>query len=140
MQTIEKKKKYLKVAAYYFAVSVFVALFSAVYEYFSHGVTSLSMIFAFAPSLLLGALPALVLYFVSPRMSAAGRVPYRLAVASFTVGMIFKGVIEIYGTDSPLTKYYFFAGTLLLAVCAVLRLSDFARKNKHRSVNNFIFL
>lgn len=97
----------------YLIVSALVGIFSAVYEYFSHGVYSLTMILAFAPPLFLGAAPAALLHLLGDEVSRPGRSVFRLGTACLTVGMIFNGVIEIYGSDSPLTKYYFIAAAAL---------------------------
>ena len=49
-----------KTAFIYVCVSIFCALFGGVYEYFSHGVRSNYMIFAFMVPLLAGAAPNLL--------------------------------------------------------------------------------
>ena len=108
-----KRTNYLKIMRNYLIISALVGVFSAAYECFSHEVYSLTMILAFSPSLFLGAAPAALLHLLGDEVSSAGRRIFRLGTACLTVGMIFNGVIEIYGTDSPLTKYYFIAASAL---------------------------
>lgn len=114
MYTSGNKAVNTSVTRNYLVISAVTALFGAVYEYFSHGVWSYSMVYAFAPSLILGALPSVLRAQILKSAPRAGRLLWRLGVAALTVGMIFGGVIEIYGTDSPLTKYYYISAAALL--------------------------
>lgn len=99
---------------------MFCAFFGAVYELFSHEVYSYFMIYAFAFPLLAGAIP----FFL---MRAAGKsFPGRAAdlihagVAALTVGSILRGVLEIYGTSSPLISVYWITGIVLTGAGWVL--------------------
>lgn len=99
----------------YLFVSLFCALFGAVYERFSHGVFSYYMIYAFAVPLAGGVLPFFVL------AGSEWRVPGRLArnlyhsgIAAFTVGCLFRGALEIYGTTNRLSAVYWVAGGIFL--------------------------
>ena len=106
----------IRTAKVYAAVSALVALFGAVYELFGHGVYSYFMIYAFALPLLLGLIPALF-FGAAKRETASSRVGrhyWNAGVATLTVGALFKGVLEIYGTDSPLFIVYSVVGILLL--------------------------
>ena len=103
----------------YLLVTVFCALFSAVYEAFSHGVYAYGMLYAFAFPLMGGLLPALLL------MKRDGELPadlsmqlWHFGISALTVGALFSGALEIYGTTSRLTSVYWLAGgmCLLLAV------------------------
>ena len=95
---------------------VFVAAFGAVYEVFSFGVYSYFMLYAFAVPLLLGALPYLLLALHSTPILPArsGGKLWHAGIASLTVGALFRGVLEIYGTSSALTIVYWALGGLLL--------------------------
>ena len=117
-----KKRQAVRIAGNYIAASLFCALFGAVYELFSHEVYSYSMIYAFVIPLAGGALP-----FLAVAMGHIGRFPgrisrslYHAAITTFTIGSIMKGVLEIYGTASGLTKWYWIAGSILLLSAAVL--------------------
>jgi hypothetical protein len=104
---------------------MFIAYFGAVYERFGHGVYSYYMIYAFAVPLALGAFPALLLGTSkrNVRFPRRGRLLWNAGVATLTVGLLFKGVIEIYGTDSPFFAGYLAVGTALLIAGLVAGLS-----------------
>ncbi len=101
----------------YIGVTAFVGLFSAVYEYFSHGVYSAPMILAFLVPLVLGVLVEL-LGRRWPRLvaSAWSNIFRSFAIATLTVGMILTGVMEIYGTTNSHVIYFFVAGGVMLLV------------------------
>ena len=104
-------------------VSLFCALFGAVYELFSHGVYSYAMLYAFAFPLVLGVLPlALIPVLSAPYPSRAVRNLFHAGIAALTVGSIISGVLEIYGTTNPLTLVYWIIGGVLTALGAVLYL------------------
>lgn len=116
---IDKKRvQALAIARNYLFISLFVAMFGGIYEYFSFGVYSFYMIYAFAFPLVGGVL----LWFmigISRRAAVPGgffRNLWHAGIATLTIGSIFTGILEIYGTTSPLTAVYWFAGLLLLAV------------------------
>lgn len=108
-----------KTALWYLLAAIFLALFGAVYEYFSFGVWSYFMVYAFVPPLLLGALPLIWLMAVGKHLSlpAPARWLWRTGVAALALGCVISGVLEIYGTASTLTKVYFLAGAFCLAAC-----------------------
>lgn len=128
-----------KTALCYVLIALFCALFAWVYEHFSHGVWSFSMVFAFVYPLLLGALPALLL-----GVSPAGAGLWRAGIAALTVGSLLRGALEIYGTGHHLTWVY---GALGAGLCAagelhfifdVLRVSRYnkAKGNLHAKEEN----
>lgn len=106
------------------AVTLFLILFGAVYEAFSHGVYSYFMIYAFVIPLLMGVIPYLV-------MLMKGKYPGKIflnlwnsAIATLSVGSVFQGVLEIYGTTNSLAVVYPIAGGMLIlisVICAVIR-------------------
>lgn len=112
-------------ARLYVLAAVNAAVFSAVYEHFSFGVYSPFMIFAFAVPLLMGALPFLLLGRALKKTGST--VPalvckfWHAAVATLTVGFLFRGVLDIYGTSSPLGTVYWIASAVL-AVLSLLTL------------------
>lgn len=118
-------KRYSKIALVYLITAVFLALFGAVYEYFSFGVYSYFMLYAFAFPLIGGTLPALLL---SLREKAAFAHTwtawlYRCGIATLSVGSVIQGVLEIYGTGNDLLRVYWYAGgglTLLGAICWII--------------------
>ena len=109
-------KNSARTAFAYLLVSLFCALFGAIYEYFSHEVYSFYMIYAFAFPLVGGTLPFFIL-----NLSRKAKYPnslsrnlYHSGIAAFTVGSIIRGVLDIYGTTNSLTSYYGIAGISLL--------------------------
>ena len=98
--------------------AAFTLLFSLVYEHFSHQVYSLFMLLAFLFPLLGGALPCALLM-RTPRCAQPGvlsRCLFDSGLAALTVGSIFRGVLEIYGTTSRLSAVYWICG---IALCAL---------------------
>ena len=77
-----------KITLIYFVLSIFCAFFGAVYEWFSHGVFSYYMIYAFAVPLLF----------------------HHFGICTLTVGCICRGILEIYGTTNHLDRWYFIFG------------------------------
>lgn len=94
---------------------MFTAAFGAVYEWFSHGIYSYYMLYAFAFPLLCGVFPFTVMALVGryPR-KALTRQLYHAFVATATVGSLFEGIVAIYGTSSPLSRVYGVAAAVLL--------------------------
>ncbi|MBQ7247577.1 MAG: hypothetical protein IJS22_05765 [Lachnospiraceae bacterium] len=101
------------------------ALIAAVYESFSHEVYSYYMLFAFAVPLAGGALPLLAL------VLAGRQLPGRLAVwawssgiAALTVGSMFKGALDIYGTTSRLLIVYPVIASVMMCLGLVLYIAS----------------
>lgn len=106
----------------YGAITVFCAVFSAVYESFSHGVYSNFMVYLCAIPLVFGVLPEL-LGLTMPKPQAANawaKLLQNFAIATLTVGSALQGVVEIYGTTNQYIVYYFAIGVGLLIISASL--------------------
>ena len=104
----------------YLAAAVLTAAAGAVYEYFSHGVYSNYMIFAFLIPLLAGAVPNIIAAAAGNKKRAdrGGSAASALQLAggvTLTAGSLLKGALEIYGTTNRLTAVYPVVGTALLA-------------------------
>ena len=114
----------VRISVNYLAAALFCALFGAVYEIFSHEVYSYPMIYAFAIPLAGGALPFLALAAGLVRRwrfpGAVSRSLYHAGIAALTVGSILRGILEIYGTTSHLSKIYWLAGAGLLLAALVV--------------------
>ena len=129
-----------KTALIYGVATVICALFGAIYEAFSHGVMSFRMIYAFALPLLFGVVPFILIAVFAPNLYP-GRVArnlYHAAVATLTVGCVFGGVVEIYGTTSPMTYVYLAAGLALVAAAGVVFAAETVRRKnagESRAVN-----
>ena len=104
-----------KTAFVYLLISLFCALFGAVYEVFSHGVYSFYMLYAFIFPLAGGTLPFLAISLFQKRYpEAIARNIYHSGIAALTVGSIIQGVLEIYGTTNRLAGLYWLVGVILL--------------------------
>lgn len=109
-------------------VSLFCALFGAVYERFSHGVYSYGMLYAFAFPLVLGVLPLLLITMLhAPYPNRFVRSVSHAGIAALTVGSLVSGALEIYGTANPLTLVYWIAGGALAALGAAVYLVSLNR-------------
>lgn len=112
---IDHSGKALKTAFVYLLVSLFCALFGAVYERFSHEVYSFFMIYAFVFPLAGGTLPFLAICLFRKRYpGAVARNLYHSGIATLTVGSIIQGILDIYGTTNRLTGLYWLVGAILL--------------------------
>lgn len=101
----------------YLLASALVLGFALLYECFSHQVYSLWLLGAFLVPLLLGALPCAFLP-RAPRRFRPGvltRCFWGSGLASLTVGCLFRGVLEIYGSTNRLGAVYGWSGALLCA-------------------------
>lgn len=100
----------------YLLLALFCLLFGAVYEEYSHGVYSGFMVYAFVIPLVGGTLLTHLLeLFCRRRMP--GRLScllYNFGIATLTVGSLFQGVLEIYGTTNRLMTAYWTGGLVLL--------------------------
>lgn len=125
-------KSAAKTAFVYLLAALFCMLFGAVYERFSHGVYSFSMIYAFAFPLAGGTLPFLVLHLVRAKVypNAFARNLYHSGTAALTAGSVMRGVMEIYGTTNVLTGCYWPAGIALFAAGAVLYFLQLALRKR----------
>ena len=114
-----------KTALIYLFITIFCAVFGAVYEMYSHEVYSFYMIYAFAIPLIGGTLPYLLLYLSKRRAPGiAVRMIGHAAVATLTVGCIIAGVLEIYGTTSGLVQCYWCVGIALVVLFMVALILD----------------
>ena len=114
----------------YLAAAILVAAAGGVYEYFSHGVRSNYMIFAFMVPLLAGAAPNLLAALAGNKKRASGESSpaaalQLAAVATLTTGSLVNGALGIYGTTNRLMTVYPVAGlALLTAALAAYVLQD----------------
>lgn len=125
----ETKKRILE----YLILTIFFALFGAIYEVFSHGVYSYRMIYAFGYPLILGLVPVLIMHFSRIKKmpgTLSGQL-YKCGIYTLTIGSVVKGVLEIYGTNSRLSDLYTPAGYLLiLAGFLLFLIGNLLAKNK----------
>ncbi|MDO4564770.1 MAG: hypothetical protein Q4C04_04075 [Clostridia bacterium] len=118
--TKKQRRHIFQTAFAYLLISLLCALFGFVYEQFSHEVYSFYMLYAFAFPLALGVLPFFTMALFVRRLPS--RLPlnlYHSGLATLTVGSLFQGALEIYGTTSRLTTVYLLAG-LAFTVSGIL--------------------
>ena len=115
--TKKNRQRYKKTLLIYLIVTLFTALFGAVYEVFGRGVYSFYMLEAFAFPLAGGVLPFfLLMKYKRPYPSGISAGCTHAGIATLTVGSLVTGALEIYGTTNPLTNVYWILGGVLLAV------------------------
>ena len=123
------EKSDLRTAAAYLIISVILAFAGAVYEYFSFGVYSYFMIYAFAIPLCLGTIAFMIKYMRSSESNGKqqgiqGRSVktqrsediYHSAVAALTAGSIVHGALMICGRPNSLVLIYPAAAAILLLI------------------------
>lgn len=98
----------------YLLVSLLCIIFAIIYESFSHNVYSVYMIFAFIIPLFLGWLISFIMYKRKMKVRRLGINLHNAGVATLTVGSIFQGVLEIYGTTNVKVLIYLIVGLLLI--------------------------
>lgn len=131
LYTSASKRQILKQTAGSIIASVLSALFGAVYELFSHEVYSYYMIYAFAIPLVMCALPYILFILFSRNIPSTKILRiWNAGVCTFTVGCIFEGVLEIYGTTNRLIIVYPAAGIILCTTAIVMYFVFLRRKCK----------
>ena len=110
------------------AGTAFLALFSAIYEAFSHNVYSYFMIYAFAVPLMLGVLPFTLLLISEKYPGRAALNLWNSGIAALSVGCVFRGVLEIYGTTNSMSIVYPVAGSLLLTAGLITGIAGIQKK------------
>ena len=96
------------------AGTIFLALFGAIYEIFSHQVYSYFMIYAFAIPLLMGVLPYTLMLIKDKHPGIWFIKLWNTSIATLSIGCIFAGILAIYGTTNSLIIVYPVAGIILI--------------------------
>lgn len=116
-----------------FGFTVFIALFGAIYEFFSHEVYSYYMIYAFGIPLILGVgLQALILQRDKKLPSRWSIRMWNYGIVTLTIGSVYKGVLDIFGTTNRLLVVYPVAAALLLALGLVTYFASAGSRSKGR--------
>ena len=124
------KKTWAKLSLIYLGLTIFTALFGAVYEIFSHEVYSYYMIYAFAVPLVLGVLPNLICLVRNVRNIHPLSVWFwNAGVITLTVGALFHGALEIFGTINKLAIVYQIASSFFFLVSIILKFLSGKGKN-----------
>ncbi|MEA4893936.1 MAG: hypothetical protein VB064_01595 [Oscillospiraceae bacterium] len=119
----------------FLCISLFCGLFSAVYEYFSHGVYSGYMVYLFLFPFAGGVLPyaGFGLFPNVPCPQKLARNLYNSGIATLAAGSCVKGVLDIYGTTSIYCTVYWLAGAVLTAAGFAAYLIGSAKAGKSRA-------
>ena len=118
----------MKKTMQYVFLSLFIFVFAQIYEYFSHGVYSNYMLYAFLIPFLGLTVPRFLLYSLKKTLPANSRFLWKSGIATFTVGSIYKGVLEIYGTNGFFEFPSLFLG---VGICMVAVLMTYTKKREN---------
>lgn len=122
----------MKKSLIYLGISIFVFIFGQIYEYFSHGVYSSYMMFAFLIPFIGLFIPSLLNNLILKRKITDNvTLPWKCGIATLTVGSIYKGVLEIYGTSGTFEHVYLIIGSLLCIIATIVLLT--ARVNTDKN-------
>lgn len=115
---IERSGKEIeKLVFTYLIITLVCAGFGAVYEFFSHGVYSYYMLYAFMIPFLGGTVYFYcILYFRSKIPRCIARRFQHFGLLTVTVGCMVCGILEIYGTTNYLVNIYFIVGGMFLVI------------------------
>lgn len=119
--TLDIKKNLYKTSFIYLLITILCITINYVYAKFSHGVSSNNMKYMFLFPLLGGTFLYFILGFFK-RIPNPKRIEYNLynsSIATFIVGNLIKGVLEIAGTTTPFQLIYWVLGSSLLIVSIV---------------------
>lgn len=107
----------------YVLITLLVAVFGAVYEHFSFGVYSYFMLYAWMVPFVMGVLPSVFLACSKKPVVIrdAGRRLWHDAVAVLTLGSLFTGVVQIYGTQSAWSYVYALIGIVFAVLAFIYR-------------------
>ena len=126
----DRRRRLMKTVYIYMLISLFCVIFGEVYEKFSHGVYSHKMIYAFSVPLIFGAILFMGMVLRAEKLPGAySMVIWNAGVASLTTGLMFDGVLEIYGTTNRLIWVYYIAGGILL-IAGLISYICFDRKRQ----------
>ncbi len=122
----------MKKSLIYLGISIFVFIFGQIYEYFSHGVYSSYMMFAFLIPFIGLFIPSLLNNLILKRKITDNvTLPWKCGIATLTVGSIYKGILEIYGTSGTFEQVYLIIGSLLCIIATIVLIT--ARVNTDKN-------
>lgn len=117
MSTLDTNNKIVKIISSYIIASISAVIFDRIYSLFSHGVSSAYMTFMFLYPLVGGALVYCLIYFFQKNLKFENlRLSfnfYNSGIAILTIGSLLEGILQIAGTSSDYTIYYFIFGFLI---------------------------
>ena len=118
------------------SLALFCVVFTFIYERFSHNAASTHMRCMFLMPLLGVALPA-VIGCLTPLHRFPGRTAFNLwnsAMAVWTVGCLFRGIVNISGRHTTLDRPYWIAGWVFLGLALIAEIIHFITLHKNRTL------
>ena len=112
------KKRFKITVISYTLITIFLFVFSRIYEAFSFGETSVHMHYLFAVPLVGGILLTMFLK-VLPQFSRMSLNLWNSAVAILTTGTLFRGIVNLSGRSTTLDAPYWYVG-IVFAVLAII--------------------
>jgi hypothetical protein len=115
------------------SLALFCVVFTFIYERFSHNAVSTHMRCMFLMPLLGVALPAVIGY-LTPLHPFPGRAAFNLwnsAMAVWTVGCLFRGIVNISGRYTSLDRPYMVAGWVFIALSVMAETVRLITRHKH---------
>ena len=106
------------------SLALFCVIFTIIYEHFSHNAASNYMRAMFLMPLVGLTVPALVC-FLTPLHRFVGRLPFNLwnsGLATWTVGCLFRGIVNISGRFTELDRIYWVGGWAFLIAAVIAEL------------------
>jgi hypothetical protein len=128
--TRRRAKRSLIVGA---SLALLCVVFTVIYEHFSHNAASNHMRSMFLMPLFGVALPALVGY-LTPLHRFVSRPAFNLwnsAMATWVVGCLFRGIVNISGRHTTLDRPYWIIGWILIALSAIAEAVWLIRSRSH---------
>lgn len=116
------------------SLALLCVVFTAIYEHFSHGAASPHMRAMFLMPLVGVALPALIC-FLTPLHRFVGRLPFNLwnsGMATWVVGCLFRGIVNISGRHTSLDLPYLIAGWVFLGLAVITEAIHIIQRKKNR--------
>ena len=117
------------------SLALLCVVFTVIYEHFSHGAASSHMRAMFLMPLLGVALPALIC-FLTPLHRFVGRLPFNLwnsGMATWVVGCLFRGIVNISGRHTSLDRPYLVAGWVFITLSVIAEAVRLMTQRKHRT-------
>lgn len=111
---LEKEK--MKCLIGYGTATVFCFVFQLIYEHFSHGVTSYYMVYAFLIPMIGGLISILSFGSKNSRENHLFRQLLCGSIIWLTLGSIYQGVLDIYGTTNHLVILYVIVAVIQLVI------------------------
>lgn len=111
-------------------LTVLCIIFSTIYECFSHQVYSIFMIGAFIVPLLAGVGVNVIrwLAYNDIEISESALAIWQCGVYTLTVGSIFRGILDIYGTTNSKGMLFWYVGFLLIAIGGAIELIHYVKR------------